>query len=94
MRNPIALHAAAFLAPALLTAGCGSSAPSEDVGHTTQGVASGDIYNFGAIAHPGSCMDAQGGGTGDGTQIQEWTCNGTGAQSYELEDAGTAASTS
>jgi beta-glucanase (GH16 family) len=53
-----------------------------------QGVASGDLYNFGAIAHPGSCMDAQGGGTTDGTQIQEWACNGSGAQSFELEDDG------
>ena len=51
-------------------------------------VAAGNLYNFGAIAHPGSCMDAQAGGTADGTQIQEWTCNGTGAQSFELVDAG------
>jgi beta-glucanase (GH16 family) len=72
---------------AFVAVGCGAAHP-ESVGSTTQGVASGDIYNFGALAHPGSCMDAQGGGTTDGTQIQEWTCNGTGAQSYELEDDG------
>ncbi len=54
----------------------------------TQAVAAGQIFNFGALAHPGSCMDAQASGTGDGTQIQEWTCNGSGAQSYELVDAG------
>jgi len=67
--------------------GCGS-APPESVAHTVQGVASGDLYNFGALAHPGSCMDARAGGTADGTQIQEWTCNGSGAQSFELQDNG------
>ncbi|HEY3816899.1 MAG TPA: family 16 glycosylhydrolase [Polyangiaceae bacterium] len=87
MRTHTLVCAPASLLVACLASGCGS-APSENVGHTTQGVASGDIYNFGAIAHPGSCMDAKGGGTTDGTQIQEWTCNGTGAQSFELEDDG------
>ena len=87
-RDRNVLRSGIFLAPlALLAAGCGA-APSESVGHAVQGVISGDIYNFGALAHPGSCMDAQGGGTTDGTQIQEWMCNGTGAQSFELEDDG------
>ena len=35
---------------------------------------------------PARAWTAQGGGTGDGTQIQEWPCNGTGSQSYELKD--------
>jgi len=39
-------------------------------------------YNFGTLANPGSCMDAEAAGTGDGTQIQEWGCNGTVAQAY------------
>src|SRR5580700_11242830 len=76
---------------ALLSAACGGAPTSEDVGKSGQAVTAGDIFNFGAIAHPGSCMDAQSGGTADGTQIQEWTCNGTGAQSYTLEDAGNGA---
>jgi hypothetical protein len=49
------------------------------------GAASGHVattYNFGALAHPGSCMDARSAGTSDGTQIQEWQCNGTVAQSF------------
>ena len=71
----------------LVAFGCGPGA-SENVGHSLQGVTSGDIYNFGALAHPGSCMDARGSGTTDGTQIQEWSCNGTGAQSFELKDDG------
>ena len=39
-------------------------------------------YNFGTLANPGSCMDARSAGTSDGTQIQEWVCNGTVAQAY------------
>jgi hypothetical protein len=30
-------------------------------------------------------MDVAGAGTADGTNIQEWTCNGTGAQSFQLQ---------
>jgi hypothetical protein len=71
----------------LLVSGCGAP-PGEEVGNGSQAVTSGDIYNLGTLAHPGSCMDALGGGTADGTQIQEYTCNGTGAQSFELRSAG------
>ena len=88
MHAATALRVVFLLTPvALLANGCGAG-PSENVGDTVQGVTSGALYNFGAIAHPGSCMDAQGGGTTDGTQIQEWTCNGTGAQSFELQSDG------
>ena len=70
------------------SAACGG-APSETSANSSQAVTGGDsLYNFGALAHPGSCMDAQSAGTTDGTQIQEWQCNGTGAQSYRLDDAG------
>jgi hypothetical protein len=85
--------ALAFLTGATLAGiGC-SSSPGDAVGKTGQAVSAGQIFNFGALAHPGSCMDAQGSGTADGTQIQEWTCNGTGAQSFELQDAGNGAFT-
>ena len=62
--------------------------PTTSSVNSGQAVSAGQIFNFGALAHPGSCMDARGAGTADGTQIQEWDCNGTGAQSFELEDAG------
>ena len=71
----------------VLLAGCGAP-PAEMVREQVQGIVAGATYNFGALAHPGSCMDAQAAGTADGTQIQEWTCNGTGAQSFDLQDAG------
>jgi Ricin-type beta-trefoil lectin domain/Phosphate-induced protein 1 conserved region len=51
-------------------------------------VKAGATYTFGADAHAGSCMDAEGGGTTDGTQIQEYTCNGSGAQTFVAKDAG------
>ena len=84
----IALASPGFAWCALaLLAGCGAPA-TDSVGKSTQGVASGGTYNLGALAHPGSCLDARSGGTTNGTQLQEWTCNGTGAQSYELRDDG------
>ncbi len=75
-----------------VVAGCGAS-PGDGGRQTSQAVSAGQIFNFGTLVHPGSCMDAQGAGTGDGTQIQEWSCNGTAAQSFELQDAGNGAFT-
>ena len=72
---------------ALFAAACSGSA-GENVQKTDGAVASGTIYNLGTLANPGSCMDARWAGTSDGTQIQEWTCNGTAAQSFEVVDAG------
>jgi hypothetical protein len=65
-----------------------SSTPDERAVQSQEGITLGDVYNFGAIAHPGSCMDVQAAGTANGTQIQEYACNGTPAQSFALEDAG------
>ncbi len=36
----------------------------------------------------GKCLDVNGARTADGTNIQEWTCNGTGAQSFQIQDLG------
>jgi hypothetical protein len=79
--------ACAFALATLVVVACSASS-GDVVDQGAAAVSTGQIFNFGALAHPGSCMDAQGAGTADGTQIQEWTCNGTGAQSFELEDAG------
>jgi beta-glucanase (GH16 family) len=88
MRKPPALLLVASFA--VLAGGC-SAAPSESVGSSAQRLTLGNIYNLGTLAHPGSCMDAQGGGTTNGTPVQEWTCNGSGAQSFQLQDAGNGA---
>ncbi|GAA3297074.1 hypothetical protein GCM10020295_28610 [Streptomyces cinereospinus] len=37
----------------------------------------------------GKCLDVDGGATADGTQIQLWTCNGTGAQQWQPHSDGT-----
>jgi hypothetical protein len=56
-------------------------------GGTSTTLAAG-TYTFGALASPGKCLDVASAGTADGTNIQEWTCNGTGAQSFSVRDAG------
>jgi chitinase len=45
-------------------------------------------YNFGTLASAGKCLDVNGAGTADGTNVQEWTCNGTAAQAWRVEDLG------
>jgi hypothetical protein len=35
------------------------------------------------------CLDVDAAGTANGTRIQQWTCNGTGAQSFAIESSGT-----
>ncbi|WP_405934017.1 PQQ-dependent sugar dehydrogenase [Streptomyces longwoodensis] len=37
----------------------------------------------------GKCLDVAGGATGDGTQVQLWTCNGTAAQTWTVGTDGT-----
>nr|WP_238419726.1 lectin [Streptomyces taklimakanensis] len=37
----------------------------------------------------GKCLDVDGGGTADGTRVQLWSCNGTGAQQWTLPGDGT-----
>jgi lysophospholipase L1-like esterase len=61
-------------------AGC---APQSDVDAVrgAEAVADG-IYNFGTAVSPGKCLDVDGAGWNDGTQIQEYTCNGSGAQAF------------
>jgi chitinase len=39
-------------------------------------------------AGSGKCLDVNAGGSADGTNIQQWGCNGTGAQSFRVEDLG------
>lgn len=48
-------------------------------------------YSLGTGVDPSSCMDINGGGTTDGTQIDEYDCNATPAQIFEVEDAGAGA---
>jgi hypothetical protein len=36
----------------------------------------------------GKCLDVDGAGTSNGTNIHQWTCNGTTAQAFALDDLG------
>jgi hypothetical protein len=42
----------------------------------------------GTVRLLGACLDAAGGGTANGTPVQEFTCNGTGAQNWALQSNG------
>ncbi len=88
MRTHTAPYALALTA--LVAFAC-SASPEERVERGAAAVSAGQVFNFGALSHSGSCMDARGSATADGTQIQEWNCNGSGAQSFELKDAGNGA---
>ena len=48
----------------------------------------GPVYTFGAAVNPGSCLDVLGAGTANGSQIDEYTCNTSVAQSFYVVDAG------
>jgi hypothetical protein len=37
----------------------------------------------------GKCMDVNAGATADGTRVQLWTCNGSGAQNWAAQADGT-----
>ncbi|MFJ5776407.1 lectin [Streptomyces sp. NPDC093094] len=53
-------------------------------GTTPPGPRSGEVKGVG-----GKCLDVDNAGTADGTKVQIWTCNGTGAQRWTLADDGT-----
>jgi hypothetical protein len=69
---------------AMLLANCSFDGLDEQGTQAEQTLATG-TYNFGTLASPGKCMDVQASGSTDGTNIQSWTCNGTGAQAFRAE---------
>jgi hypothetical protein len=69
--------------------GCAGNASTGDpVAESGAELSNGAVYNFGTLVHPGACMDARASGTDNGTQIQEWWCNGSGAQAFAARDLG------
>ncbi len=80
VRVGMKIRALTTLTAAMALSGCGGS--PENASSSAQAVYTATTYNFGTLANPGSCLDAQGAGTADGTQLDEWLCNGTVAQSY------------
>ncbi|MBA3936564.1 MAG: RICIN domain-containing protein [Planctomycetes bacterium] len=53
----------------------------------TSGLASGATYKLTAQCS-GKCLDVNAAGTSDGTNVQQWTGNGTPAQRWRLDDQG------
>ncbi|WP_406351117.1 ThuA domain-containing protein [Streptomyces sp. NBC_01635] len=53
-------------------------------GDTQPGPRSGSVKGVN-----GKCLDVDGGGSADGTKVQLWTCNGSGAQTWTLAGDGT-----
>lgn len=55
-----------------------------------------NVITSGSTIHlagaPGLCLDVSGGGTSDGTPVQLWECNGTGAQVWIPEEIGNSSS--
>jgi hypothetical protein len=45
-------------------------------------------YTLNFSGNRAMCLDAAGGSTAAGTQLRQWTCNGTGAQHWVLKSAG------
>jgi glucosylceramidase len=42
-----------------------------------------NTYKF-VARHSGRCLDVPGSSTANGVQLQQWDCNGTGAQAFRL----------
>jgi predicted chitinase len=84
------LRAASLLALTSCELEPGEVAPSTGVVDPTQSVALGLSPGTDTLVRAGSgkCLDVAAAGSGDGTNIQQYACNGTGAQSFRAEDAG------
>jgi cytolysin (calcineurin-like family phosphatase) len=67
--------------------GCSTSGVDSAAQATTSeaSLAAGN-YEFQTLTTSGKCMDVNKSGSADGTNIQQWTCNRSGAQSFRLEN--------
>jgi hypothetical protein len=64
-------------AAAVVTTGPSAQAAGLPTGYTTV-----------VARNSGKCVDAAAAATADGTAVQQYTCNGTGAQQWQFQDAG------
>ena len=68
--------------------GCGVETSQEGSSVTSEAALGAGTYNFGTLVSPGKCLDVSGGSSANGAQMQEWQCNGTGAQSIRADNVG------
>ncbi len=59
----------------------------DEVRSVGQDFTAGSIHEIRAL-HSGKCLDVSGGNTGSGTNIQQWTCNGSNPQRFRVESRG------
>jgi glucosylceramidase len=72
---------ATFTWPGTVTGGGGTPSPTPT---TSSGTGTGPITGY-----QGLCLDVRSASTADGTPVQVYTCNGTGAQQWTVESNGT-----
>lgn len=72
-----------------LLVACGDDGESADVelGSSEQNFTAGAIHEI-RVQHSNKCLDVAAAGTADGTNIQQWSCNGTNAQRFRVESRG------
>jgi hypothetical protein len=72
----------------LVALGCSVDAGSSLETEESESNLAAGTYVLQTRTASGKCMDVAAAGTADGTNIQQWACNGTPAQSFRVEDLG------
>lgn len=79
-----------MFASLVVISGCGSASfPEEDAsGVVASDISTATTYRFETLVAPNKCMNVTGAGSSDGTKIQEYGCDGTGAEAFRVDDLG------
>jgi hypothetical protein len=85
-RSPLLRSLACLTTSALITA-CGAADPADSSASREESLTLGSQYTL-VRKTAQKCVDIAGGATANGTQIQQWTCNGSGAQIFSAQDGG------
>jgi chitinase len=85
--HPFVWKSVGSFALALALVSCsGPVEPDELSTRTSQLVADGE-YVIRSV-HSGKCLDITAASTADGARVQQWDCNGTGAQRFRVVSVG------
>lgn len=75
---------ACALGASIFILGCSESA-QEEIAQNSQRIASLSGVTLETRVHTSSCLDVTGDSSADGTQIEEWACNGGASQVFQLQ---------
>ena len=64
--------------------GCSGTTPEQGGQSSAEAVEVERLTTVHTLVDLASCMDARGAATTDGTRIEEWSCNGSSAQVFEV----------